>query len=139
MLIGSLFSDLNFVDMIEDLGGFVACDDLCCGSRYYESRVNASDDPIEALSLCYLQKPPCPQMKTTKERLTRAQGLIEENKIDGIIYKTIKFCDNHLYDFPAYAEHFHENGIPILQIEDDFKGGNQGQIRTRVEAFIEML
>ncbi len=139
MLVGSLFPDLQVVKIIDDAGALIVSDDLCLGSRYYDGNIEIGDDLLEAISRRYLNKAPCARMKETGLRLERVKRQIEEFRVDGIIYLSLKFCDNHLYDYPVYREYFHEIRVPVLQIEEDFTGGNIGQIRTRIEAFIEML
>jgi len=139
MIIGSLLASAQLIEIVEEAGATVVCDDLCSGSRYFEGNVEKENDPIKAISTRYLLKPPCARMKNTEFRLERGKKLLEDFQVDGIIYQTVKFCDNHLYDYPLYHEFFQDAGLPVLQIEEDFIGGNTGQIRTRVEAFIEML
>jgi len=139
MIVGSLLSGSQIIELVEDAGASVVCDDLCSGSRYFEGNVEKGDDPIKAISSRYLLKAPCARMKNTGLRLERAKKLAEDFQVQGIIYQTVKFCDNHLYDYPLYHEFFQDAGLPVLQIEEDFVGGNRGQMRTRVEAFIEML
>lgn len=139
MIVGSLLANSQIIEIVEETGASVVCDDLCSGSRYFEGNVKKGDDPIKALSARYLLKAPCARMRNTELRLKRGKKLVEDFQINGIIYQTVKFCDNHLYDYPLYQEFFQDAGLPVLQIEEDFVGGNRGQIRTRIEAFIEML
>ncbi len=139
MIVGSLLANAQLVDVIEEAGARVVCDDLCSGSRYFEGDIEKEGEPIRAISKRYLLKAPCARMKNTKQRLERGKKLVEGCQVDGIIYQTVKFCDNHLYDFPICREYFEKEDVPVLQIEEDFMGGNIGQIKTRVEAFIEML
>jgi bzd-type benzoyl-CoA reductase N subunit len=139
MIVGSLLANSQIIEVAEDAGASVVCDDLCSGSRYFERNVEKGEDPIKAISSRYLLKAPCARMKNTELRLERGKKLIEDFQVDGIIYQTVKFCDNHLYDYPLYHEFFQNAGLPVLQIEEDFAGGNRGQIRTRIEAFVEML
>ncbi len=139
MIVGSLLPDLQIVQIIEDAGALIVSDDLCFGNRYFDGNIEKGDDLLEAISQRYLNKAPCARMKETGLRLERVKSQIEEFKVDGIIYLSLKFCDNHLYDYPVYREYFREIRVLVLQIEEDFTGGNIGQIRTRIEAFIEML
>ncbi len=139
MIVGSLLPNSKLVQLIEDMGAVVVCDDLCFGSRYFEGSVEKGDDLLREISKRYLLKAPCARMKETELRFRRGERLVKEYKVEGIIYLTVKFCDNHLYDYPLYRKFFQKKGVPMLQIEEDYVGGNIGQIRTRVEAFIEML
>lgn len=139
MIVGSLLPSAQLIEIVEEAGAVVVCDDLCSGSRYFDRNVEKGNDPIQALSARYLLKAPCARRKATELRLERGKELLESFHVDGIIYQTVKFCDNHLYDFPVYREYFQEKGVPVLQIEEDIVGGNIGQIKTRIEAFVEML
>ena len=139
MIVGSLLANSQIIEIVEEAGAAVVCDDMCSGSRYFEGNVVKGNDVIKALSSRYLLKSPCARMKNTELRLEKGMKRLDDYKVDGIIYQTLKFCDNHLYDYPVYQEFFQDADVPLLQIEEDFVGGNIGQIRTRIEAFIEML
>jgi bcr-type benzoyl-CoA reductase subunit C len=139
IIVGSLLSNSQLIEAVEAAGAVVVYDDLCTGSRYFEGRVEGRGDLVEALSRHYLLKTPCARMKDTSIRLEAGKTSVKEYRVDGIIYQTLKFCDNHLYDYPVYQEFFKKMDVPMLQIENDFVGGNLGQIKTRIEAFIEML
>jgi benzoyl-CoA reductase/2-hydroxyglutaryl-CoA dehydratase subunit BcrC/BadD/HgdB len=139
LILGSILPGPQLLEIIEEAGAKIVYDDLCSGSRYFEYLVEKNGDPIQAISERYLRKSPCARMKDTDIRLENAREKIQEYRVDGVIYATVKFCDNHLYDFPVFKEVLEKANIPVLQIEEDFTGGNVGQIRTRVEAFVEML
>ncbi len=139
MIVGSLLSNSQLIEAVEEAGAVVVCDDLCTGSRYFEGKVEDRGDLVEALSRHYLLKTPCARMKDTFLRLEAGKKWVKEYRVDGVIYQTLKFCDNHLYDYPVYQEFFKKIDVPMLQIENDFVGGNLGQIKTRIEAFVEML
>ena len=59
-----------------------------------------------------------------------------EPQLDGIIYHTVKFCDIYSYE---YADMKDRESIPILRIETDATSQGEGQILTRLEAFLESL
>ncbi len=139
MIVGSLLRSERVIEIIEGAGAKVVVDDLCFGRRYFEFNVEESDDLLTSLSKGYLSKVPCARMKDSHLRLMESERLVEEYRVEGIIYLTLKFCDNHLYDYPLFRDYFQRKGIPFLQIEDDFKGENVGQLRTRIEAFLEVI
>lgn len=59
-----------------------------------------------------------------------------EDRIDGIIYHTVKFCDIYAYEYTKLHE---TSNLPILKIETDVTAQCGGQILTRLEAFLESL
>ncbi|BCN31142.1 acyl-CoA dehydratase activase [Anaeromicropila herbilytica] len=77
---------------------------------------------------------PCMRMQKATNRENYLEGLQDE--INGIIYHTVKFCDNYSYEYTHLKEVIKK---PILKIETDYTKQCAGQIRTRVEAFIESL
>jgi benzoyl-CoA reductase/2-hydroxyglutaryl-CoA dehydratase subunit BcrC/BadD/HgdB len=139
MIVGSILPNPGLIEIIEEAGARIVFDDLCSGRRYFDARIEKEGDLARALSRHYLLKAPCARMKDTKLRMEMAEKQVEEHRIDGIVYNTMKFCDSDLYDYAAYHNVFRNKGVPIIQIEDDGAGGNAGQIKTRIEAFVEML
>ena len=75
---------------------------------------------------------PCMRMEKTEARTEK----LKESKIQGIIYNTVKFCDTYSYEYSCLKE---ELDIPMLKIETDYNNKNSGQLKTRIEAFIETL
>jgi predicted CoA-substrate-specific enzyme activase len=81
-----------------------------------------------------LNQIPCMRMVKAVNRGNYVEGF--RDRLDGIIYHTVKFCDNYSYEYAYLKEHA---DIPILSVETDSTRQCEGQIRTRVEAFIESL
>ena len=52
---------------------------------------------------------------------------------------SLKFCDNTLYAFPAARRHLEGRGLGVLTLDGEYASELSGQIRTRIEAFCEML
>lgn len=57
---------------------------------------------------------------------------------DAVIYYSLKFCDNNLIDFPYQKQRLNEHGISVLPLEGERALVNLHQIKTRIQAFIEM-
>ena len=138
---GSIVADGDdkIVGLIEEHGGSVVCDDLCTGSRYFWDTVNGSDDPIDALCERYLRKVPCSRMKPSGKRLDHVLDLAREYKVSGVVYFLLKFCETFQYDFPIFKKELEKEGIPVLRVETEYTEADAGQLRTRIEAFIEMI
>lgn len=75
---------------------------------------------------------PCMRMDMYWEAISK---MIDYDKVKGIIYHTIKFCDYYAY---GYAWLKNEN-LKLLKLETDYLNQSSGQIETRLEAFIESL
>ncbi|MFB0536112.1 MAG: 2-hydroxyacyl-CoA dehydratase subunit D [Anaerolineae bacterium] len=141
VLVGPVLDDPTVLDIIDDLGAYVVSDDLCTGSRYFDQPVAQAEegDPIEALADRHLKRCPCP----TKHSLHFQRGehlleLIEERKADGLVFTLQKFCDPHAFDYAIVKETLDAAGVPHLLLELEHTPA-VGQLRTRLEAFLEML
>jgi benzoyl-CoA reductase/2-hydroxyglutaryl-CoA dehydratase subunit BcrC/BadD/HgdB len=139
LITGSLLENPRIIDLVEECGARVVSDDLCTGTRRFWDTVAPDSDPLTALSRHYLGRIPCPRMKDARRRFDHVLAMIDEFGADGVIFYTLKFCDPYLYDVPLLRARLAERGIPGLQLEGDFTPGTLGRVRTRIEAFIEML
>lgn len=139
LISGSLMENPLIVELIEQCGARVVGDDLCTGTRQFWELVEPDGDPLTALSRYYLGRTPCPRMKDAQRRFDHVFQLIDEFRADGVIFYTLKFCDPFLYDIPVLKSQLGARGIPSLLLESDYTPGTLGRVKTRIQAFIEML
>jgi len=139
LLSGSPLHEIEFIKFIEEIGLNVVYEDLCTGSKFFDLKVNTSNNLISSLGEAYLTRTPCARMMQIKERANQIIKNSKKFNIDGIIHHSLKFCDTYLYDVPALKEIMVSEGIPILFVESDGGLGDLNQIRTRIEAFSEMI
>jgi len=90
--------------------------------------------PLNAYLEQVLCQFPCMRMITATNRYNYLEGFSDQ--LDGILYHTMKFCDVYAFE---YTDLKAGSDLPILEIETDSTRQSMGQIRTRVEAFIEEL
>ena len=136
---GSILENEEIIKMIEDAGARVVSEDLCTGSRYFDKKVEITDNPYKSISERYLKRSPCSRMVDVFGRIKSIVSLIERRAINGAIYHSLKFCDHTLYDYPLVKKEFEKKHIPLLHINCDNSSKSEGQIKTRIEAFIEQL
>lgn len=136
---GSILENEDIIKIIEDAGARVVLDDLCTGSRFFDKKVEITGNPYRSISERYLRKSPCSRMVNVFERIRNTISLIEKRAINGAVYHTLKFCDHTLYDYPLVKQEFTKSNIPLLHINCDNSSKSEGQVKTRIEAFIEQL
>ena len=132
--------DRKILDILEDeFDVRVVCEDHCTGLNpvYYD--VEETGDVYQALANGYLDSAPCARMVPLDKRIAHADHMAEEYHVDAIIYKYLKFCPCYGLSRHVFITHFQDKGIPILEISNDYSTGDIGQIKTRIEAFIEVL
>lgn len=136
---GSIMENERIMKIIEDAGAKVVAEDLCNGSRYFDAQISISEDPILSIARRYIKRAPCSRMVDIIERINNVLAIMQEKSIHGAIYHTLKFCDHNLLDYPVIKKTFHEKSIPLLHLNCDHTITSEGQIKTRVEAFLEQL
>jgi benzoyl-CoA reductase subunit C len=136
LISGSELDHPEYIRVIEELGCLVAIDDLCVGARYFWDLVDEELEPMEALARRYLAKAPCSRMRPGDRRAEHLRSLVEDYKVDGIIYELLKFCDLYSEDIPVIREKGNL-GVPILALDREYAMAGLGQIKTRVQAFLE--
>lgn len=65
--------------------------------------------------------------------------IAKQQKADGVIFLFLKFCDPHAFDYPYLKAYLDSEGIPNMLLEIGEQMPATGQLRTRLEAFVEML
>jgi predicted CoA-substrate-specific enzyme activase len=123
----------------EDLGARIVAEDHCTGlSAVYCDRPEGGD-PLRALSDGYLDQAPCAVMTPVSKRVDFAARLIEEYGAEGVVFSFMKFCSSYGMAKSLFIKRFHELGLPVLELVIDYSQNDDGQIKTRAEAFIEVL
>ena len=145
LLAGSEIDDPGLIRLIEDAGALVVADRFCFGSLpgRQELVLNDAEDVLTQICRTYMEWGKCPRfMNTDKilERQSYVDSLAKEYHAEGLIYQQLKFCDYWGYE---RASAFHvmreEYGYPVLSLDRPYVVGNSGQVRTRVQAFVESL
>jgi len=142
MLEGSMLDDPAYVKVIEDQGGLVVTDALCFGSRIMWTDVDETvADPLEALSMYHLGgRPSCARMiGEHPRRVGYIKDMIRDFRVDAVVSERLMFCDNSGYEQFLLGSDFKADGIPYLQLDREYMLGGVGQMRTRVQAFLESI
>ncbi len=140
VLSGGLCSMPDIYRLIEDAGGHVVWDDLCTGSRYFDGEITGEQPLLTGIADRYRERMVCPAKHMDLTR--RGEHLVDlaaQNRADGVIFVLLKFCDPHAFDYPYMKKMLDGAGIPSLLFEIEDQQISAGQVRTRCEAFIEML
>ena len=139
MIMGGQINDPGFVEIIESQGALVVADRTCTGTIPGLLPIDENKDPIESLAEHVIAKTDCPRMMDFDGRLLRTLNAIETYAVDGVILENIKFCDTWALETTEMVKRLRDKGIPVLRLEREYRMGNEGQIRTRVQAFLESM
>ena len=109
----------------------------------YEIILNDKEDVLTQICRHYLMACMCPRhMNMDKIKLRKAyvDELAKKFHADGLIYEQMKFCDPWAYERMTGTYILREEyKYPVLSIDRPYSVGSSGQIRTRVQAFVESI
>ena len=140
VLSGVLPNPPEMMSLLDELDVRIGDDDLLSCGRRLLVPPSSAEDPFEALAESYFGMPPCTTKAfSVEERLNYLLGMIERSKAHGVIFNTVKFCEPELFDIPQLVEELKKRGLATLVMESELNQGLSGQMRTRIEAFVEMI
>ncbi len=148
MVVGAQVDDIAFMKIIEDSGASVVIDDLCVGTKSYWPDVDITNDPMGSIAERYLRKIMCPRTYREKrgtyqeyleERFGHIGRFIKDFKVDGVILYIYKYCDPYGFEVPATKSYIESLGTPVYYIEDEYSMSSIAALKTRVQAFLELV
>ena len=127
--------------LIESSGAIVVCEETCTGTRYYENPVaetdGALDAQLHALADRYM-KINCSCFSPNQERMAGILKLAKEYRVHGVVQYVLQYCHGYNVEALNVASTLKSEGVPSLKIETDYSEEDSGQLRTRIEAFLEL-
>ena len=145
VVVGSEMDDPDFTKLIEDSGALVVADRFCFGSLPGREEIilNDDEDVLTQIALHYMKTSQCPRYMShekVQERRDYVKYLVDEYKADGVMYEQLKFCEYWGYE-RALASYVMSGdyGVPTAAVDRQYTASASGQLRTRVQAFVESL
>lgn len=145
VVVGSEIDDVDFVKLVEETGAYVCADRFCYGSLpgRVPIELNDAEDALTQVCRHYMTHSQCPRYMDMPKMLGRREyvnALAKEYNADGIIYEQIKFCDPWAYERMVGSHVLqHDFGYPVLSVDRPYTIAGSGQMRTRVQAFVESI
>ena len=144
-IVGSEIDDPQLTKLIEGCGALVVSDRYCFGSTPGREVIELKDDEDALRQICLhvMEHSECARYisdEKVHQRRETADRLAKEYNAEGIIYEQMKYCDYWGFERALVSHIMHdEYGWPVLSIDRLYNNGNSGQLRTRVQAFVESL
>ena len=128
--------------LIESAGAVVICEESCIGTRAFSDLVSEDgktlDTQLKNIADRYINIH-CACFTPNEERLDDIVRLAKEYQADGVIHYNLQFCHTYANEAVKVEKTLQKAGIPLLRIETDYSDEDMGQLRTRIDAFLEML
>ena len=128
--------------ILELADAVVVCEESCTGTRFFTDLVPEDGGTVEKqlrdIAERYMQIH-CACFTPNDERLDDIVRLAREYHVDGVVHYNLQFCHTYANEAVRVERTLAEEGIPLLRIETDYSDEDIGQLRTRVDAFLEII
>jgi benzoyl-CoA reductase/2-hydroxyglutaryl-CoA dehydratase subunit BcrC/BadD/HgdB len=128
--------------IVEGAGAVIVGEESCVGERGARNLVQADatsvDGLLDAITDRYFQVD-CAVFTPNPSRLEHVREMASRTGADGVIHYGLQFCQPYQIEAGPVTDALESDGIPTLRVDTDYSQEDIGQIRTRVEAFIERL
>jgi len=124
--------------IIESSGAVISGIESCIGTRNTKDLVKDNNNIIDAICERYM-KIDCACFTPNNERLENIEKMAIDLKVDGVINYTLSFCQTYAHEALKVKKSCAALSIPSINIETDYGMGDVEQLKTRIEAFIEMI
>jgi len=128
--------------IIESSGAVIVGEESCIGTRNTRDLVDESGETLEemlaAIAQRYMQID-CACFTPNRERLDHIVNMARELKVEGVIHYGLNFCQPYAIEAFKVGQALEAAGIPMFSIETDYSMEDVEQLKTRVEAFLEMV
>ena len=128
--------------IVETSGAIVVAEESCVGERSTRDLVDETgktlDEMIDAIVGRYF-KIDCACFTPNEERTGHILDLARDFKVNGVIHYSIQFCTPYSVEAYKVEKALQNKEIPCLKIETDYGMEDMGQLKTRIEAFLEMV
>ena len=130
------------LNVIEEAGAWVVADTLCSGThRLFDPVVVdewTTSGMLRALALRYFSAPICPCFVESADRMDRVIELSRDFHVHGVISHNLRLCQPTDMETTLLRQVLKEEKVPLLVLATDLGLEDVEQLKTRVEAFLEM-
>ncbi|MCX7975357.1 MAG: 2-hydroxyacyl-CoA dehydratase family protein, partial [Candidatus Aminicenantes bacterium] len=79
----------------------------------------------------------CSCFSPNEDRIENILNLAREFKVDGLVHYILSYCHTYNIETINIDAALKKENIPSLKIETDYSEEDTGQLRIRIEAFLE--
>jgi len=130
-------------NIIEEAGAVIVSDELCSGTRVFYDAVVVDEwtekAMLDAIADRYLFPSTCPCFTPNDEREENIVNEVRNGGVEGVIFHAMQGCHLHTLDATRLTSLLKGMDIPALTIRSELGDGDVGQVKIRVEAFLEMI
>jgi len=128
--------------LIETSGAVIVGEESCVGERGTRNLTDTGGKTVDAFMDAIVDRYfdiDCAVFTPNPDRLQHIMEMKEAYNADGVIHYGLQFCQPYAIESGRVEKALQAKKIPVLCVETDYSQADAGQLKTRVEAFIEML
>jgi benzoyl-CoA reductase/2-hydroxyglutaryl-CoA dehydratase subunit BcrC/BadD/HgdB len=126
--------------------GVLVADELCSSERLLYDPVGVdewtTDDMLKAIAERYLMASTCPCFTSkdgNEDRINWLLNKVKEWNINGVIYYVVRGCMLYAMEYTRVKRVLDSLNVPVYYLDTEYTREDVGQMKTRIEAFLEML
>ncbi|MGL5681951.1 MAG: double-cubane-cluster-containing anaerobic reductase [Marinifilaceae bacterium] len=128
--------------IIETSGAIIVGEETCTGERGTQTLTDATATTLDAFMDAIVNRYltiDCAVFTPNRSRVEHIKKMVQEYKADGVIYYSLQFCQPYTHEAISIERELENEDIPVLSIDTDYSAEDMGQLKTRIEAFIERI
>lgn len=128
--------------IVETSSAVMVGEESCVGERGTRNLVDGSGHTVEALMDAVVDRYfqiDCAIFTPNTDRMKHIESMATQYKADGVILCSLQFCSPYTIESFSVEKNLAQKGIPSLRIDTDYSQEDVGQLKTRVEAFLEVI
>ncbi|MBE3115830.1 2-hydroxyacyl-CoA dehydratase [Candidatus Bathyarchaeota archaeon] len=126
--------------------GVLVADELCSSERLLYDPVGVDEwsmnDMLNAIGERYLMASTCPCFTSkdgNEDRINWLMNKVKDWNVQGVIYYVVRGCMLYAMEYTRVKKVLDKENIPVYYLDTEYTREDVGQLKTRVEAFLEML
>jgi benzoyl-CoA reductase/2-hydroxyglutaryl-CoA dehydratase subunit BcrC/BadD/HgdB len=126
--------------------GVLVADELCSSERVLYDPVGVDEwsmnDMLNAIAERYLMASTCPCFTSqdgNEDRINWLLNKVKEWKVNGVVYYVVRGCMLYAMEYTRIKRVLDRINVPVYYLDTEYTREDVGQMKTRVEAFLEML
>ena len=140
LLSGMVFDPLEVYKIFDDSEVCIVDDDFANGWRTIAKHELQIENLAQGITKYLFDPVPCCCIyNPDNDRHTYLLKKVKNSGADGVLFWYIKFCEPDAFDRPQLMRRLKEEGIPVAFVDLELTMTNFDQLRTRINAFCEIL
>jgi benzoyl-CoA reductase/2-hydroxyglutaryl-CoA dehydratase subunit BcrC/BadD/HgdB len=128
--------------IVETSGAVIVGEESCVGERGTRWFTDEEGETVEQLMTNILTRyynVDCAIFTPNPSRLEHVQNMVKKYSSQGVVHYNLQFCQPYQVESGIVETRLENGDIPFLRIDTDYSQEDTGQIKTRIEAFIERI